>query len=111
MNVICCPLVREPTFLILSALASGPCHGYGVIQAVEEISGGRVRLRAGTLYAALDRLVYDGLLQVDGEEVVGGRNRRYYAITAGGRQELRVQVDRMESNAAAARDRLGLEPA
>jgi DNA-binding PadR family transcriptional regulator len=103
--------MREPTFLILAALASGPAHGYGVIQAVEKISDGRVRLRAGTLYAALDRLVNDGLLAVEGEEVVDGRNRRYYAITPDGARALRNQIDRIESNAAAARHQLGLNPA
>lgn len=103
--------MREPTFLILTALASGRAHGYGVIRAVEEISDGRVRLRAGTLYTALDRLVTDGLLVADGEEVVDGRNRRYYAITADGTQVLRDQIDRLEANAATARRRLGLKPA
>jgi DNA-binding PadR family transcriptional regulator len=48
--------LREPTFLILTALAARPQHGYGIQRDVEEISGGRVTLRAGTLYAALDRL-------------------------------------------------------
>lgn len=103
--------MREPTFLILAALASGPTHGYGVIRSVEHISAGRVRLRAGTLYAALDRLVNDGLLALDGEEVVGGRNRKYYAITVKGTQLLTDQIGLLEANAAAARQQLGLEPA
>lgn len=103
--------MHEPTFLILTALAAGPSHGYGVMQTVEEISDGRVRLRAGTLYSALDRLVTDGLLRVDGEEIVGGRARRYYAITKAGAAALTDQVGRIESNAAAARRRLGLRPA
>ena len=47
--------LQEPTFLILTALAAGPQHGYGIMTDVEEISEGRLRLRAGTLYAALDR--------------------------------------------------------
>ncbi len=44
----------EPTFLILAALAAGPQHGYGIMTDVTAISKGRVQLRAGTLYAALD---------------------------------------------------------
>lgn len=103
--------MREPTFLILAALAPRPAHGYGVIRAVEELSEGRVRLRAGTLYAALDRLVGDGLLTESGEEVVDGRNRRYYAITTEGRQVLTTQADRLAANAAAARRQLRLNPA
>jgi DNA-binding PadR family transcriptional regulator len=43
--------MQEPTFLILTALASGAQHGYGIMTDVARISDGRVRLRAGTLYA------------------------------------------------------------
>jgi hypothetical protein len=45
--------------MILTALANGSQHGYGIIIDVQEISGGRVRLRPGTLYSALDRLRAD----------------------------------------------------
>jgi hypothetical protein len=48
--------MQEANFFNLSALASGSRHGYGIISVVDRISEGRVRLRAGTLYAALDRL-------------------------------------------------------
>jgi DNA-binding PadR family transcriptional regulator len=41
--------LREPTFLILTALAARPQHGYGILRDVEEISAGRVALQAGTL--------------------------------------------------------------
>ena len=43
-----------------------------------------MRLRAGTLYATLDRLAGEGLVEVVGEEVVDGRARRYYQLTASG---------------------------
>jgi DNA-binding PadR family transcriptional regulator len=72
---------QEATFLILTALADGSQHGYGIITDVQQISGGRVRLRPGTLYTALDRLRADGLIGVDREEVVDGRLRRYYRLT------------------------------
>ena len=103
-------MLREPTFLILAAVAPVPLHGYGIIRAVEELSAGRVRLRAGTLYAALDRLVHDGALAVEGEEVVEGRLRRYYAITDAGLDVLRRGVERLEANAAAARRQLAQVP-
>ena len=48
--------MQEPTFLILTALAAGPQHGYGIITDAEGISGGVARLQTGTLYMALDRL-------------------------------------------------------
>jgi len=60
-----------------------PRHGYAVIAEVEAISGGRVRMRTGTLYAALDRLQQLGLVPAAGEEAVDGRHRRYYASTDG----------------------------
>ena len=103
-------MLREPTFLILAAVAPGPLHGYGILRAVGELSGGRVRLRAGTLYAALDRLVGEGALLVDHEEVVEGRHSRYYRITGTGLEALRCGIERLEANAAAARGQLARRP-
>ena len=76
--------IREPTFLVMAALAGGRRHGYGIIQEVGRLSGGTTRLRAGTLYAMLDRLTHDNLIQTAGEEVVDGRLRRYYELTSDG---------------------------
>jgi DNA-binding PadR family transcriptional regulator len=101
-----CPL-HEPTFLLLTALAGGPQHGYGIITDVERMSGGRVRLRAGTLYAALDRVVAGGLAEVDREEVVDGRLRRYYRLTPSGGDRLAAEVARLQHNTAIAAKRLG----
>ena len=98
--------VQEPTFFILTALAERPLHGYGVMQFVDELSGGRLRLRAGTLYAALDRLTEDGLVAVDREEAVEGRLRRYYRLTDHGVAQLTGEVDRMRSAASVAAARL-----
>lgn len=94
--------VQEPTFFILTALAEEPLHGYGVMQAVGELSGGRLRLRAGTLYAALDRLTDDGLVVVDREEAVDGRLRRYYRLTDSGVRALQAEVARLSANVRAA---------
>ncbi|MBL7489001.1 helix-turn-helix transcriptional regulator [Frankia sp. AgB1.9] len=98
--------MREPTFLVLAALADGPRHGYGVIREVEAISHGRVRLRAGTLYSALDRLAADGLVRRGREEAVDGRLRRYYELTDHGAAALGDQVARLRANAAEADRRL-----
>ena len=78
------PELREPTFLVLTALADGPSHGYGVMREVERLSDGRTRLRTGTLYAALDRLTDEGLIEQESEEIVDGRLRRYYRLTEAG---------------------------
>ena len=99
--------LQEPTFLLLTALAQGPQHGYGIITDVERMSGGRVRLRAGTLYAALDRVVAEGLAEADREVVVEGRLRRYYRLTPRGGDRLAADAARLQHNAAVAAERLG----
>ena len=98
--------MQEATFLILTALAGGIQHGYGIITDVERISGRRVRLRAGTLYTALERLRTDALVEVDREEIVDGRLRRYYRLTAVGQERLAAEAARLHTNALAAMSRL-----
>ena len=98
--------LQEPTFLLLTALADGPRHGYGIMTDVERMSGGRVKLRAGTLYAALDRVVAEGLVEADREEVVDGRLRRYYRLTPLGGDRLAAEVERLQHNVAVAAKRL-----
>jgi len=98
--------MQEATYLILTSLAGNSQHGYGIINDVAEISGGRVRLRAGTLYTALDRLRMDGLVEVDREEVVDGRLRRYYQLTPSGTKLLAAEAARLQANAAVAMRRL-----
>jgi DNA-binding PadR family transcriptional regulator len=100
--------MQEATFLILTALAAGSQHGYGIVTDVAEISAGRVRLRAGTLYTALDRLRADELIAVDREEVVDSRLRRYYRLTPKGARVLAAEAARLRANAAAALSRLKL---
>ena len=98
--------LREPTFLVLTALAVGPRHGYSVLSDVRHISEGRVRLSVGTLYGVLDRLRADGLIELDHEEVVASRLRRYYRLTPAGLALLGAEADRLFRNAAAADLRL-----
>ena len=98
--------MQEATFLILTALADGSQHGYGIITEVRQISGGRVKLRAGTLYTALDRLRAEDLIAVDREEIVDNRLRRYYTLTPAGGQLLAAEAARLQANARAALARL-----
>lgn len=65
--------LKEPTFFILAALAGGEAHGYRLLTAIEELSEGRLRLRAGTLYGALDRLERDGRIELQGVQRAAGR--------------------------------------
>ena len=98
--------MQEATFLILTALADGSQHGYGIITEVGQISDGRVRLRAGTLYTALDRLRSEELIGMDREEIVDGRLRRYYRLTPEGGRRLAAEAARLHANATAALTRL-----
>lgn len=94
--------LRQPTLLVLTALTAGPRHGYALIEAVAELSRGRVRLRPGSLYGSLDRLAREGLVQEAGSEVVAGRHRRYYELTDAGAGVLAAEVRRLEELTAAA---------
>lgn len=98
--------MREPTFFVLAALAHQKMHGYAIIQEAAALSDGRIELKTGTLYAALDRLTRQGLIAAAGEEVVDGRNRRYYELTVDGAACLEHEVSRMEAKARSARARL-----
>ncbi|MGD0684939.1 MAG: helix-turn-helix transcriptional regulator [Streptosporangiaceae bacterium] len=100
--------MQEATFMILTALASGSQHGYGIITDVQEISGGLLRLRPGTLYTALDRLRTDELIEADREEIVDGRLRRYYRLTPAGASRLGAEAARLQAHASAALTRLDL---
>ena len=85
--------LRDPSFLILAALAREDLHGYGIMKQVEGQSDGQVRLSLGTLYGALDRLVQKGAIEVAREERTGGRLRRYYRLSDSGADSLRRELD------------------
>ena len=82
--------LTEASYYILLAL-SEPLHGYGVMQKVELISRGAVRLGPGTLYGAFQSLEKDGLIRMVREE----DRRKSYQLTGKGRQVLAAQVERL----------------
>ncbi len=98
--------LSEQSFLILAALADEPRHGYALVGEVETMSDGRVRLRASTLYAALDRLAGRGLVAPDRDEVENGRLRRFYRLTDAGAEAVAAETERMTAQARAAKRRL-----
>jgi DNA-binding PadR family transcriptional regulator len=98
--------MREPTFLILTALAGTPRHGYGIVQEIGVLSEGRVTLLTGTLYTALDRLTAEGLVEHDHDEEVDGRTRRYYRLTSAGLTALASETARLRQLTGAAEARL-----
>lgn len=103
--------MQEPTFLILAALAEGKKHGYALIGDASALSEGRVQLKVGTLYAALDRLAKEGLVERAGEEIVDGRLRRFYELSPDGADALEGEIRRMQALTAGAIQRLRHRPA
>lgn len=100
--------MREPTYLILVALGAGERHGYGITQDVAELSDGQVKLGAGTLYGALDRLTDEGMVAATRTETVDGRLRRYYALTDEGGVAVRAETQRRLLVARTAAAQLGI---
>ena len=99
--------MSSPSYFILAALLEGPLHGYGIIKQAAKLSDGRVRLTAGTLYGALDRLAEEGLILADRQEVVEGRTRRYYRLTDHGIHALQGEAARMQQAARVVTRRSG----
>lgn len=98
-------------FSLLVVLLDGPSHGYGIKLAVEERSGGQVTLDPGSLYRMISRLVDDGIIAESGARDAGGDpRRRYYELTALGREVVAEEARRLEGLLEDARshlDRLG----
>ena len=86
--------LTEATFYILLSLVR-PLHGYGIIKKVEEMSGGRVILAAGTLYGALSTLLNHELI-VPVAEDEHNKRRKTYQITRQGRQLLDYEIARLK---------------
>lgn len=85
--------LTETVFYILLSL-DAPLHGYGVMQRVGEMSGGRIALGAGTLYGALTTLSEKGwIAPVAGGE---GDRKKEYVITGAGRAAVHAEVERLE---------------
>ena len=95
------------SFFVLTALADGPRHGYGIVGEVAELSQSKVQLKIGSLYGVLERLTGEGLIEPDHEEEHDGRLRRYYRLTNDGRRALADEAESGRSPPAWSR-RLGL---
>ena len=86
------PALTEAVYYILLALGT-PRHGYGIIQNVEALSGGRVRLAAGTHYGAINTLLEKGWIQSLPGEI--DTRKKEYQITEQGTQVLRAELLRL----------------
>ncbi len=99
--------LNELRLLILAAIAEEPLHGYAVAEEIKVLSNGHYTPRPGALYHAVDKLVDARLVELDREEAVDGRVRRYYRLTRAGRETLTAEAERRAATAAAALGRIG----
>ena len=76
------------------SLADKPRHGYALLKDIEALSNGRVRLSTGTVYGALRRLLEEMWIERFDQEDTS-REKRAYRLTAAGRRQLQLELDRM----------------
>lgn len=93
--------LKQSVYRVLLALPDGePMHGYAIMQALAEMTGGREKILPGTLYAALAKMVDDGLVEVEEapeHDTSGGPPRRYYRRTRFGRAVARAESERLRA--------------
>ena len=87
--------------LVLKTLALAPLHGWGIGQRIQEISGGELEVNQGSLYPALQRLEYRGLIESEWGESENNRRARYYRLTRAGRRALGDETESWRRFAAA----------
>jgi DNA-binding PadR family transcriptional regulator len=90
--------LKPSTYQVLLALGDSEMHGYGIMQTLSDKTGGREQILPGTLYAALARMVDEGLVEerepAEGNSS-GGPKRRYYKRTEYGRAIARAESERL----------------
>lgn len=85
--------LTEAVYYILLSLME-PMHGYGIMQNVEELSAGRVKLAAGTLYGALNTLLEKGwIIALPGSQ---NSRKKEYLITETGKQMVKAEIFRLQ---------------
>ena len=98
--------LKHSTYCVLLALGDAERHGYAIMQAVAEITAGRETILPGTLYAALARMIDEGLIEErEGPAESGGPKRRYYRSTALGLAAARAESERLNALVNIARAR------
>ena len=89
-------------FHVLLALSDGPRHGYGIMQDVEALTEGRLKLGPGTLYSMISRFLRDGLIE---ECEADSERRRTYRLTRKGRKLAAEEAERLRALVRHARQR------
>ncbi len=93
--------LTETTYYILLALLE-PAHGYSIMQTVEEMSDGDVRIAAGTMYGAIENLLkLQWIVALPSTD----KRRKVYQLTAAGREILTLETERIRKLALLAKSR------
>jgi transcriptional regulator len=79
--------------LILKSISLEPMHGYGILLRIQQLSEERLQIQQGSLYPALYRLEYRGLIKADWGESENNRKAKYYRLTAEGRRQLKAETE------------------
>jgi len=98
-------------FHILLALADEERHGYGIMQDVARQTNDALLLGPGTLYGCVKRMLAAGLVEESDERPdleLDDERRRYYRMTALGRDTVRAEASRLAGAVSAAKAKLGL---
>lgn len=98
------PPLTPAVFHVLLALAAGDRHGYAILKEIQQRTGGRVKMQAGTLYGTLQRLLeLDWVDEIDPPADETDSRRRYYRLNREGRAAIDADVRRMDALVKAAR--------
>ncbi len=81
-------IAASSTPIVLAILTEEESYGYAILKRVQELSGGRIEWTDGMLYPVLHRLERLGYIESRWEKAETGRRRKYYSITARGREQL-----------------------
>lgn len=84
--------LSESTYYIMLALADEPLHGYGIMQKVENLTGGSITLGPGTLYGVFSTLEKEELIRKVNEV----ERRKVYSLTERGKALLQAQIERLQ---------------
>lgn len=100
--------LSRAAFLVLLALAEEPGHGLRIIERIDGMTGGEIRMGPATLYTTLQKLLLGGLIRettTAPDPADHDRRRRYYAISPQGKRMLRHEAARMRVLVRAAASR------
>ena len=96
--------------LILKSISLEPMHGYGILLRIQQLSKDRLQIQQGSLYPALYRLEYRGLIKSDWGESDNNRKAKFYRLTADGRRQLKLETENWNRLSAGVIGVLNAEP-